>query len=704
MIRKVAGRGRCFIADRTFAPGDEIICEEPYAMVVTESLLEVCCSLCCKICVDQTMFTLNPTDTLRYCSEYCISKDYPIHSLEMEPLRKLLDIGVHGKGIDSLKLVIRIGATRSIEKSQTEHGKGASKSLQFDTIQELEANQQSTSSEAKLDVSATAIAMSKFTNFAENSLSKSEIEHLLYAIQCNAHQIVDENEATIALGLFPMTSMMNHSCNPNCAHYFQLTQNNSPKLIMKAIDYIAEGDELCYSYVNLYQSTLERRHQLFNAYSFICDCSRCESLTVASLPTTTENNHTNSVIDCSDQPKCFNEHIFASDSDINRNNDENKESESLLLSTSESVGIVFKNLKRKDSNEMLHFLDSDSSANSLSKYLYISQQILDPLLQSLSISKGLVSVFHPGHRLVFQYYQLILKYSLQIHSLCYEQDDTNIDGALNIINISDIHEKIKYLKLAVAFGLLALGCMKYYVRIVQSQIGDTEHSIVMVINILVEELIKMKSHAAIETDDNDVDNRNKKVETDLTRTNVQDNEHIFEKISSINSSVISRNELSQQQGIDIGSISTQLPSIEDDIESLHDTTSDAINKLNKITQLVIANGYFGSYYYKLDPHVITLLEWSTFIPNYLSKSVLEIEKEESINKDEIEITKSSGTSYKQFHNLNQILTSEQLMCLHSNISFQKSIDEEILLLSEFSKLLQISTTKISKICGRSNTK
>jgi hypothetical protein len=44
---------------------------------------------------------------------------------------------------------------------------------------------------------------------------------------------------------------------------------------MQAISDIAEGEELCYSYVPLYQSTIRRREQLRSAYSFECDCPRC---------------------------------------------------------------------------------------------------------------------------------------------------------------------------------------------------------------------------------------------------------------------------------------------------------------------------------------------------------------------------------------------------------------------------------------------
>lgn len=101
-----------------------------------------------------------------------------------------------------------------------------------------------------------------------------DIEHFLFAIQCNAHRIVSEN-IPIGLGLFPLTSMMNHSCSPNCAQYFIIEPGKPVRLIMRAIRAIAEGEELTYSYVALYEPTNLRQTKLQAAYGFNCTCERC---------------------------------------------------------------------------------------------------------------------------------------------------------------------------------------------------------------------------------------------------------------------------------------------------------------------------------------------------------------------------------------------------------------------------------------------
>jgi hypothetical protein len=106
----------------------------------------------------------------------------------------------------------------------------------------------------------------------------------MFILQCNAHRIVvtDEN-LPAALGIFPATSMLNHSCVPNCAHYFRICQGERPTVVMLAIEDIEAGAELTYSYTPLYQSTHNRRTQLAKAYGFTCSCARCESGTEAYL-------------------------------------------------------------------------------------------------------------------------------------------------------------------------------------------------------------------------------------------------------------------------------------------------------------------------------------------------------------------------------------------------------------------------------------
>ena len=123
-------------------------------------------------------------------------------------------------------------------------------------------------------------ALADISEETDLPLSADEAFHLLLAIQCNAHCIKDGQGRSVALGLFPYTSMLNHSCAPNCYHTFRVRQGEAPVLIMRAVRDISIGEELCYTYVPLYQSTTMRQAQLLSAYSFVCSCCRCRTAAV----------------------------------------------------------------------------------------------------------------------------------------------------------------------------------------------------------------------------------------------------------------------------------------------------------------------------------------------------------------------------------------------------------------------------------------
>ena len=148
-------------------------------------------------------------------------------------------------------------------------------------MRSLEASRHNEDVASSLQSIAASIASITRTNSVP--LQKEEVVHLLLAIQSNAHRIQDEAFRAVGLGLFPFTSMANHSCAPNCAHEFMVRQNKPPLLIMRALEDIPVGTELVYSYVPLYSSCEERQTQLSASYGFTCTCSRCSSPSEADM-------------------------------------------------------------------------------------------------------------------------------------------------------------------------------------------------------------------------------------------------------------------------------------------------------------------------------------------------------------------------------------------------------------------------------------
>ncbi len=78
------------------------------------------------------------------------------------------------------------------------------------------------------------------------------------------------NLRQFAFGIYPISSLFNHSCSPNLYK------------IRKGLEYqfyalrdIPKGTEVCHSYIDLDKTTNQRRQDLQNNYGFACLCPRC---------------------------------------------------------------------------------------------------------------------------------------------------------------------------------------------------------------------------------------------------------------------------------------------------------------------------------------------------------------------------------------------------------------------------------------------
>jgi hypothetical protein len=386
----------------------------------------------------------------------------------------------------------------------------------------LEANKGSITPDMADEVFSSSWELTKICNQYNLPLSHNDIQFLLYAIQCNAHQIVNPESKAIALGLFPYTSMMNHSCRPNCIKLFLIQPNCPPKLIMRAIRDIDKGEELCYSYVNLYQSTECRREQLTKAYSFHCICQRCS--TSIDTDTVVENalNYTDSAVPAQTNPKTaatsipanFNTYSFLNGSPCtsskaiseNNNNhlngyDLNSESEIKMTLVSDEALSALEPIEVTGTGEVeeshpisynvLNEIDDFLSllTNILSSDIQSIQKVLFKLKQFLNGTK--VRLLHPAHKNLFQCYHLycLTANQLLLHADLGKQgieesdlfdaskDDENeyvvepegTDRRFSYVNeLQDIQYMIQG---AVGYGILALGCLKKYIGHVQTEIG-----------------------------------------------------------------------------------------------------------------------------------------------------------------------------------------------------------------------------------------
>ena len=289
------GRGRCYVADRDFAADEIILRERPCAMAISDAFLpQGACAMCGRVpdpAVDR-VFAASEQDWARYCSEDCLRRDYAAGAARaLAPTQSLLESGAVEGPTDAMRLALRVAAAWA-------GGADAAASkrvvLSLDTAPASAAARDAASAASVRRVGEHLAALARDGAAADGAraaqqqhpqqqlaLSADEAGAVLFAIQCNAHRVVDGAGRAVALALFPLVSMLNHACDgaagENCAHAFELARGERPRLVVRATRAIARGEECCYSYLPKALPLAERARLLDAAYGFACDCSRCEA-------------------------------------------------------------------------------------------------------------------------------------------------------------------------------------------------------------------------------------------------------------------------------------------------------------------------------------------------------------------------------------------------------------------------------------------
>ena len=130
-----------------------------------------------------------------------------------------------------MKLIIRLASiTQASYSSSPLSSSAVMTSFEFPKIEDLEGVSNNLTVQETKIIQETALKLEKIAKIKRLDLSYENARKLLLVIRCNAHCILNAKDEAVALGLFPLTSMINHSCRPNCTHYFYLEQGKQPQM------------------------------------------------------------------------------------------------------------------------------------------------------------------------------------------------------------------------------------------------------------------------------------------------------------------------------------------------------------------------------------------------------------------------------------------------------------------------------------------
>ncbi|KVH87869.1 SET domain-containing protein [Cynara cardunculus var. scolymus] len=103
--------------------------------------------------------------------------------------------------------------------------------------------------------------------------TRNTILPIIIKLACNAHTICDSELIPLGTGLYPVISIINHSCSPNSVLVFE-----GRMATVRAMQRIPKGSEVLISYIETAGSTMTRQKALKEQYFFTCCCPRCIKL------------------------------------------------------------------------------------------------------------------------------------------------------------------------------------------------------------------------------------------------------------------------------------------------------------------------------------------------------------------------------------------------------------------------------------------
>uniref|UniRef100_A0A1S3CPQ6 Uncharacterized protein n=1 Tax=Cucumis melo TaxID=3656 RepID=A0A1S3CPQ6_CUCME len=254
-------KGRSLFTTRNFRPGEEIISQEPYVCVPNNSPVEFRCDRCF---ASINLKKCSACKVAWYCSSMCQRSEWKLHRLECDALARL-DKGRHKSVTPSIRLMIKLFIRR---KLQSEKVIPMAATDNYKLVEELIDHMSGIDEKQLVLYAQMGTLVNLILQWPE--MNVKEIAVNFSKLACNAHTICDSELRPLGTGLYPVISIINHSCLPNAVLVFE-----GRSAVVRAVQHIPPGSEVSISYIETAGSTMTRQKTLKENYLFTCTCSRC---------------------------------------------------------------------------------------------------------------------------------------------------------------------------------------------------------------------------------------------------------------------------------------------------------------------------------------------------------------------------------------------------------------------------------------------
>jgi len=247
-----AALGRCVHATRKMEAGQLVLQERAFSWVPDFQVRTRVCHHCAGVLPEPAENERFPT-----CGPECKAAMDPIAELETAPFDQLENVANESAcDLELLWLVVRVMLTK---RDQPE---------QFTNVLALEDHRDKFPAQWLEAVGAGLIPLLEIINCEPEDLATAV--GIACRICTNGHGIIAHGRGRIGCGLFPSASMFNHSCEPNCVFVC-----NGRELSIRTVRAVAAGEQLSYTYTQLYQPSASRQQELLDSRFFNCRCARC---------------------------------------------------------------------------------------------------------------------------------------------------------------------------------------------------------------------------------------------------------------------------------------------------------------------------------------------------------------------------------------------------------------------------------------------
>ncbi|OWM88446.1 hypothetical protein CDL15_Pgr003858 [Punica granatum] len=211
-VSALPGKGRSLFTAKDFYPGEVIIRQEPYVFVPNNSASERRCEGCFS---SSNLKKCSACRVVWYCGCSCQKSQWKVHQLECRALARL-DEDKRKAVTPTIRLMLKLYIRRKLQDEK----------VYMSDIDEKQL--------------VLYAQMANLVNLILQwpEINIKEIAENFSKFSCNAHTICDSELRPLGTGLYPVISIINHSCLPNAVLVFEGTA-----AVVRTVQHISGGSE-----------------------------------------------------------------------------------------------------------------------------------------------------------------------------------------------------------------------------------------------------------------------------------------------------------------------------------------------------------------------------------------------------------------------------------------------------------------------------